>query len=75
MEVLSCDRRTLAESTLELDGAPFSLGDYPFYHALYEGEWPSTLLMCGRQVGKSVSAAAFSAVSYTHLTLPTNREV
>lgn len=60
MEILSCDRRALAESTLELDGAPFSLGDYPFYHALYEGEWPSTLLMCGRQVGKSVSAAAFS---------------
>ena len=60
MDDLSCDRKTLAEATLMLDGEEFSLNDYPFYHSLYKGEWPSTLLMCGRQVGKSVSAAAFS---------------
>ena len=58
--MLMINRKQLAEASLELDGDRFSLNDYPFYHALYKGEWPSTLLMCGRQVGKSVSAAAFS---------------
>lgn len=58
--MIHINRRQLAEASLMLDGEDFSLEDYPFYHALYEGEWPSTLLMCGRQVGKSVSAAAFS---------------
>ena len=29
----------------------------------------------GLLLGKEVSAGAFNAVSYTHLTLPTNREV
>ena len=57
---MEIDRKALAESTLLLDGQDFSLNNYPFYHSLYQGEWPSTLLMCGRQVGKSVSAAAFS---------------
>ena len=43
-----------------LDGKPFSLYEYPFYNALYEGIYQDTLLMCGRQVGKSVSAACFT---------------
>lgn len=43
-----------------LDGKPFSLYEYPFYDSLYEGIFPDTLLMCGRQVGKSVSAACFT---------------
>lgn len=58
--MIMINRKQLAEASLQLDGEDFSLKDYPFYNALYEGEWPSTLLMCGRQVGKSVSAAAFS---------------
>jgi hypothetical protein len=56
------DRKKLAESLLHLDGSKFSLQDYPMYTALYRGHWASTLLMCGRQVGKSVSAAAFEIV-------------
>jgi len=56
----SMSRKQLAEAVLMLDGKPFTLEEYPFYDALYEGIWPQTLLMCGRQVGKSVSAASFS---------------
>ena len=59
---ISTDRLSIAEAMLHLDGAKFSLRDYPFYHAYYKGNWRSTLLMCGRQVGKSVSAAGFSIV-------------
>jgi hypothetical protein len=58
--MININRKQLAEASLMLDGEQFSLEDYPFYSALYQGEWSSTLLMCGRQVGKSVSAAAFS---------------
>lgn len=66
---LDVNRKTLAENCLMLDGSSFSLAEYPFYSSLYEGEWVSTLLMCGRQVGKSVSASAFSvceAVAIPH---------
>lgn len=69
MHEVKVNRKTLAESVLTLDGKNFTLDEYPFYSALYQGEWPSTLLMCGRQVGKSVSAAAFSvceAVAMPH---------
>lgn len=58
--VVNLSRKQLAESVLMLDGKQFSLDEYPFYNALYEGIWPDTLLMCGRQVGKSVSAASFT---------------
>jgi len=60
IDPISLSRKQLAESLLTLDGKQFSLHEYPFYDALYEGIWPQTLLMCGRQVGKSVSAASFS---------------
>jgi len=60
--LLKFDRKKLAESLLWLDGQPFSLKDYPMYISLYRGIWRSTLLMCGRQVGKSVSAAAFEVI-------------
>jgi hypothetical protein len=66
---ISLSRKALAESILQLDGDDFSLGDYPFYDALYTGEYSRSILMCGRQVGKSVSAAAFTvceAVAVPH---------
>ena len=67
--VINTTRKALVETLLYLDGKPFRLKDYPFYNAYYSGNWQSTLLMCGRQVGKSVSAAGFSivdAVAYPH---------
>jgi len=66
---ITTSRKALAEALIHLDGSPFSLVDYPFYDAYYSGNWSSTLLMCGRQVGKSVSAAGFSivdAVAHPH---------
>lgn len=59
---LQSTRLKVAEALLWLEGSRFSLKDYPFYHALYSGDYRSSLLMCGRQVGKSVSAAGFSIV-------------
>ena len=49
----------VAESLLCLDGAPFSLRDYPMFRAIYDGRYKSTLLLCGRQVSKSTSLANF----------------
>lgn len=49
----------VAERLLYLDGKPFSLADYPMFRAVYDGRYKSTLLMCGRQVGKSSSLANF----------------
>jgi phage terminase large subunit GpA-like protein len=49
----------IAESLLWLDGRPFSFNDYPMYRAIYDGRYRSTLMMCGRQVGKSTSLANF----------------
>lgn len=49
----------LAQRLLYLDGAPFSLRDYPMYESIYNGRYRSTLLMCGRQVAKSTSLANF----------------
>lgn len=49
----------VAQKLLWLDGAPFSLVDYPMYRAIYDGRYKSTLLMCGRQVAKSTSLANF----------------
>lgn len=49
----------VAQRLLYLDGAPFSLRDYPMYEAIYDGRYRSTLLMCGRQVAKSTSLANF----------------
>jgi hypothetical protein len=49
----------VAQRLLWLDGAPFSLADYPMYRAIYDGRFKSTLMMCGRQVAKSTSLANF----------------
>lgn len=52
----------LSQSLLWLDGKPFSLYNYPMFEAIYDGRFPATHLMCGRQVGKSVGLAAFSVI-------------
>jgi hypothetical protein len=46
-------RSHLAERLLHLDGAPFSLKDYPFYYGVYNTDARETLLKTGRQVAKS----------------------
>ena len=68
MSLTITDRRTLAENLIYLDGNKFSLYDYPMYDAYYKGMWKNTLLKCGRQVGKSISAAAFTVADLSGLT-------
>ena len=64
---IELNRKQLAENLLWLDGRPFSLADYPMYDSIYKGTWRSTLMKCGRQVGKSVSAASFEVVDSVSL--------
>jgi|MudIll2142460700_1097286.scaffolds.fasta_scaffold00862_5 hypothetical protein len=52
-------RSQLAEKLLYLSGEPFSLIDYPFYPAIYDGQYQGLLLKCGRQVAKSTSLCNF----------------
>jgi hypothetical protein len=52
-------RSQLAEKLLYLDGEPFSLGDYPFFPAIYDGQFRALLLKCGRQVAKSTTLCNF----------------
>ena len=63
----------LAQSLLWLDGRPFSLYNYPMFEAIYDGRYPATHLMCGRQVGKSVGLAAFSVIE--SIAMPFFREL
>lgn len=46
-------RSDIAEKLLHLDGKPFSLDNYPFYRAIYDGLYQKTLLKTGRQVAKT----------------------
>lgn len=52
-------RSDLAQKLLYLDGAPFSLKDYPFYYDIYNGKHQGLLLKCGRQVAKSTTLCNF----------------
>lgn len=52
-------RSTIAQGMFYVDGKPLSLVDYPMFGAVYDGKYSRMLLKCGRQVGKSVSLAAF----------------
>lgn len=62
-------RSTIAERILHLDGKPFSLADYPFYHAIYDGKYQGLLMKTGRQVAKSTTLCNFlicEALSIPH---------
>lgn len=50
----------IAESWLLLDGAPFSLKDWPMHRAFYDGKYNRTLFMTSRQVAKSTTLANFT---------------
>lgn len=61
LEDIPAQRRTeLAENLLYLDGAPFSLKDFPFYRTIYDGLYQGLLLKCGRQVAKSTTLCNFT---------------
>lgn len=48
-------RDVLAETLIRLDGAPFSLDDFPFYREVYQIDHDQLLFKCGRQVAKSTT--------------------
>jgi len=50
-------RSQLAEALLHLDGAPFSLDDYPHMRTVYDTEFQQLVLKTSRQVGKSTTLA------------------
>jgi hypothetical protein len=52
-------RSQLAQKLLYLDGAPFSLADYPFFPDIYDGHNQGLLMKCGRQVAKSTTLCNF----------------
>jgi len=52
-------RSELAQKILFLDGAPFSLADYPCHPSIYDGQYRGLLLKCGRQVAKSTTLCNF----------------
>jgi len=52
-------RSQLAQKLLYLDGAPFSLADYPFFTDIYDGANQGLLMKCGRQVAKSTTLCNF----------------
>lgn len=58
MTVLGKYTRThFAEKLLWLDGKPLSLHDYPFFRAVYDGQYSELVLKTGRQVSKSTTCA------------------
>jgi len=52
----------LATSLLHLKGKPFSFKGYKPFEAVYNTSAPNSLLMAGRQVGKSVSLAGRTVI-------------
>lgn len=52
-------RSQLAQKLLHLDGAPFSLNDYPFLVDVYDGCYQGMLLKFGRQSAKSTTLCNF----------------
>jgi len=59
-EVIALTRSQYAERTLQWDLKPYSLRDYPMFNAIYNGSFQSLLLKTCRQVGKSMTLAAFA---------------
>lgn len=53
-------RSHMVQRLLYLDGNQFTLADYPFYTAIYDGQYTGLLLKCGRQVAKSTTICNFT---------------
>ena len=54
MQEIITDRANFAEKTIYLDGKPFSLDDYPLMRPVYNDDAVKILMLCGRQIGKTV---------------------
>lgn len=57
--IITTTKVNWVEQMLHLDGHPFSLKDYPFYHSIYDNHYDALLLKTGRQVAKSTTLANF----------------
>lgn len=57
--IITTTKVNWVERMLYLDGHPFSLDDYPFYHAIYNNHYDALLMKTGRQVAKSTTLANF----------------
>lgn len=56
---LTIKRSDWVQTLLCLDGAPFSLSDYPFYYSIYDQTYSALLLKTARQVAKSTTLSNF----------------
>ena len=59
MSLMTTTRAAGVEKLLYLDGAPFSLADYPIYTDIYNNIADATLLKTARQVAKSTTLSNF----------------
>jgi hypothetical protein len=54
-------RSELTEALLQIKDKPIRLdGEYPMFRAIYDGDYPSMVLMTCRQIGKSTTLSNFS---------------
>jgi hypothetical protein len=60
VERLVRTRSQIAEATLEWEGFPFRLIDYPMFRGIYDGSPKKMVLKTCRQVGKSMTLSTFS---------------
>ena len=56
---ITTSKRAIAENCFFLKGKPFSLDAYPMLHSIYESTAKFTVILSGRQVSKSTTAANF----------------
>ena len=54
-KLIEVSRLKFAETTIRLEGNPFSLEFYPMFKPMYNKEFSNLLLKCSRQVGKTVT--------------------
>lgn len=52
-------RSDWTQALICLDGKPFSLTDYPFYKAIYDGQYDGLVMKTARQVAKSTTLSNF----------------
>lgn len=58
-QIIHSDRKTISEGCFKLNGKPFSLEGYKPFEAIYQSTSSHVVLMAGRQVAKSSTAANF----------------
>lgn len=58
-ETVSGYRSDIAQALFHVEGASFSLDDYPMHLAIYDGDYSKLLLKMARQTAKSTAIACF----------------